>query len=605
MNDVEVLDAIEANQKQEYREVLGHLPLKKTKGVKMNNRRLFLMCAVAVALIVCIVLSLTLDSKQTQILVPSTTTPTVSTTVEIVADRWDIPHEFIAPSYPHRKKHVMDKLTVTLSDAEHFGNKSRQCFQLSRMVMGSRSTNRTNPFLTIVTRTYKRPMALQRNRDRILNVGLRSPTESLLIEHVILEDLKGGGMQVAEAALFAFREEFHGDYIVHCDDDDYVCAEDMVTTLWDVVQENGSPPLIVFKVNHEPRKELMPNRWQAFPMEGNICTNCVLFRRDLYMKVENIGAIAQRHGGDFAFIHNCFLDTKPSEVVWLDRILMTVTKDRDETNWPCVTSKIQGGLGNQLFQIAAALDYSKQANHRVGFDKSKNRVSEDSHQPRPTYWSDFLSRVPELSDINLNQEYKEIRENRFAFEELPIYYQPVCLIGWFQSWTRVRRVLSELGSMLTWPRPISKMEENTVAIHFRMTDYKGSSLHTNLSLTDYYQPAIQFILNQSGSDSTKIKWKIFSDDPDAVMNLVEQEMLPEEAEIIREGTDVEQLQLMMECQHHIIANSTFSWWAAILSRSIYSDQNVYRGQVAPQKWFLADPVEMDWSGLYHGDWHLI
>lgn len=58
----------------------------------------------------------------------------------------------------------------------------------------------------------------------------------------------------------------------------------------------------------------------------------------------------------------------------------------------------------------------------------------------------------------------------------------------------------------------------------------------------------------------------------------------------------EDLRLMSQCQHHIIANSSFSWWGAWLNPS--PDKII----VAPSRWFR---VEKNMQDLFPPDWHVI
>ena len=101
---------------------------------------------------------------------------------------------------------------------------------------------------------------------------------------------------------------------------------------------------------------------------------------------------------------------------------------------------------------------------------------------------------------------------------------------------------------------------------------------------NYYHEAIKFILQ----NITNPHFFIFSDDPAWVeKNLVMDYPITimNQNGVIR---DYEDLYLMSLCQHFIIANSSFSWWAAWLST------NVNKIVVAPKKWFAteADPLDL-------------
>lgn len=118
-----------------------------------------------------------------------------------------------------------------------------------------------------------------------------------------------------------------------------------------------------------------------------------------------------------------------------------------------------------------------------------------------------------------------------------------------------------------------------VSLHIRRGDYVSdaatNATHGVCSM-DYYQHAARHIAEATGEDPLIFA---FSDDPDWVRdNLI----LPFEMRFIDHNDGVrgyEDLRLMAACRHHIVANSSFSWWGAWLNPS--PDKIV----VAPEKWF--------------------
>lgn len=115
-----------------------------------------------------------------------------------------------------------------------------------------------------------------------------------------------------------------------------------------------------------------------------------------------------------------------------------------------------------------------------------------------------------------------------------------------------------------------------VSIHVRRTDYVGNSFYVDLANTTYYDEAIK--------EFPGAKFLVFSDDRDFAAQL-----FPEHQ--IYEGKDeMDDFNMMAACSGgHIIANSSFSWWAAFVGggktvapKSWYSD-NVER-TVCPDNW---------------------
>lgn len=277
-----------------------------------------------------------------------------------------------------------------------------------------------------------------------------------------------------------------------------------------------------------------------------------------------------------------------------------------------VTTELRGGLGNQLFQLAAAFRFADAhpSMYQVGFEQDREWISPESEDSRPTYWHTLLTRVPKLNILKTNQvQWLQLEETKFGeFNQAspPIQSEPchVRLVGYFQGWNQVQHVLPQVRACMNPELFVAHpYQPDTVAIHIRLTDYQGSSLHTNLtSCPDtklYYRNAIDRLSTLASIQ----KFLVFSDDPiQALLYFQSQPQLTSSLAKFEfrnnpNTTDVEDLMSMISCQHHIIANSTFSWWAAVLSHHEYSIKSKKKQiMIAPQKWFL--DTSIDWSGIY-------
>lgn len=110
-----------------------------------------------------------------------------------------------------------------------------------------------------------------------------------------------------------------------------------------------------------------------------------------------------------------------------------------------------------------------------------------------------------------------------------------------------------------------------VSIHVRRGDYVNNAFHP-LCTIDYYMKAMAAITEGMQNP----EFFIFSDDPAwAVANL----QLKWPYHMVQGNSAATDLYLMSRCRHHIIANSSFSWWGAWLNHN--KDKRV----IAPQKWF--------------------
>ncbi|ULT28973.1 alpha-1,2-fucosyltransferase [Sphingobacterium sp. E70] len=127
-------------------------------------------------------------------------------------------------------------------------------------------------------------------------------------------------------------------------------------------------------------------------------------------------------------------------------------------------------------------------------------------------------------------------------------------------------------------------QQNAISLHVRRGDYLQESLFKDICTEEYYQKSIQYMLETNESPlfiifSNDIDWcKTHFKDLNAIF-----------VEHNSGNNSFRDLQLMSQCNHHIIANSSFSWWGAWLNDS--PDKIV----VSPRKW-VNDPT-LDTSGL--------
>lgn len=111
-----------------------------------------------------------------------------------------------------------------------------------------------------------------------------------------------------------------------------------------------------------------------------------------------------------------------------------------------------------------------------------------------------------------------------------------------------------------------------VSIHVRRGDYVNNPFYVDLTKTDYYQRAISMF-----PDS---KFLVFSDD----IEWCKEYFKGNKFFFSERNNELEDMNLMAACEHNIIANSSFSWWAA------YLNKNTCKEIIAPKEWY-ADGVE--------------
>ena len=182
---------------------------------------------------------------------------------------------------------------------------------------------------------------------------------------------------------------------------------------------------------------------------------------------------------------------------------------------------------------------------------------------------------------------------------------PVRLRGYFQTWKYAQSLINSTGLVPKLENPsiwYSKMSESAkqaapIVIHVRRGDYQAHGDKYGLLSCAYYLNALKIIPKELRNNPI---W-VFSDDINLAKDLLAGE-LPLGTLWIdppKKSNPAESFMLMTLGYAHIIANSTFSYWAAQLS---LTSQIV----IAPKKWFksMEDPQDLinpSWS-LVESDW---
>ena len=274
------------------------------------------------------------------------------------------------------------------------------------------------------------------------------------------------------------------------------------------------------------------------------------------------------------------------------------------------TVRVTGGLGNQLFQYAAGRALAMRLDCRLMLDvsfyrKGRHRVFALSQFPIKADVGHMkgasfgLSRWSSLIRGVFGNE-KTYREPHFHFDpNFDSLTPPVVLEGYFQSYRYCQGWEQQIRTDLEVPMPTDSESlrladqianvEATV-LHIRRGDYisspKASRIYAPCTL-EYYKRAMEQI---PGKDPVLV----LSDDMDWARRNVPavKPLLFPVANAIRPA--MADLWLMTKACHHIIANSSFSWWGAWLAKESSGRK------IAPRNWFN-DPAIND-SDLIPNNW---
>jgi hypothetical protein len=270
---------------------------------------------------------------------------------------------------------------------------------------------------------------------------------------------------------------------------------------------------------------------------------------------------------------------------------------------PIVSVNIMGGLGNQLFQIAAAYAYAKQTNGRLQIIRKMDNGN------RPVYWDSVLYRIQPYLVSHLPPYLEQWHEPQ------PTQYRDIgalpsngiYLNGYLQSSKYYGRedIKDEIKAIFR-PHPRLKADlsatysnlisraDRVVVVHARRTDYiTHREVHGPLE-GSYYKEAVRRILQRVENpifllcgDDVSFWNEIKNDIPD---------VFEHEHHIIKNESDIRTFALLQQFQNFIMSNSTFIWWCVWLSSA--------KHVIVPSKWFgPAGPS--NYEDIYEESWERI
>lgn len=276
-----------------------------------------------------------------------------------------------------------------------------------------------------------------------------------------------------------------------------------------------------------------------------------------------------------------------------------------------VIVRLMGGLGNQMFQYATG--YALAQRHRVRLLLDRNFLD---HRPGDMTWTprDFELDVFQApiafataAEVRRMRRPVDERAYRIGHRLLPFLFPdhcfreramgfdpmvnvlrpPIYLEGYWQNENYFTSIASVLRDALFIPReqPSARNREllsaiqgtRSASIHVRRGDYVSDAAIAQfhgVCPPEYYTSAARLLAEEHGVEH----FFIFSDEPGRVRAEIH---LPYTRTLVAHNTGREahwDLWLMKQCTHHIIANSSFSWWGAWLNGS------PGKQVIAPARW---------------------
>ena len=249
--------------------------------------------------------------------------------------------------------------------------------------------------------------------------------------------------------------------------------------------------------------------------------------------------------------------------------------------------QLMGGMGNQMFQYAFGYALGAETNTKVLYDLSW--FEENTNDTVREYGLDYFRANVDSVDV---RDSKAAKRRGIIREQHENIYQPNLMhkragkyfTGYFQTEKYFEKYRPQLLQAFSLKHQLNNankkvlkqiQKSNAVSVHIRRGDYVKFQDIFGLCDLSYYKRAFDYIAKHTKDP----EFFVFSDDIDWVRKNLKTKYTVHIVDINRDENTCCDIELMRNCKHNIIANSTFSWWGAWLN------DNPDKIVIAPKQWY--------------------
>lgn len=259
-------------------------------------------------------------------------------------------------------------------------------------------------------------------------------------------------------------------------------------------------------------------------------------------------------------------------------------------NNKCIV-KLKGGLGNQLFQLAFGLWFADGDEERVYLDLSY--FEKDSRHGGYALENLFSRKFKSASNIKFKDKHINICLDNSVdgfYPNLKYLETNAVFDGYFQN---INYVLPNISLIQKWYNNSSfdesgqnESSSNYLGVHIRRGDYLNSNIRSNFGLVS--ENVVKKLVEKITNSDQALVPILFSDCKDLKIPGIERCVGTKQSAKV--ASDLYEFQKMAKCRQLICSNSTFSFWAGLISTC---NQFSY----LPDPWFLSGEVKT--SSLLH------
>ena len=263
-----------------------------------------------------------------------------------------------------------------------------------------------------------------------------------------------------------------------------------------------------------------------------------------------------------------------------------------------ISSMLIGRLGNSCFQIAMSIGYARKYGYQWAVQEIPHNNESSIHRVYPNLpkTNQKGNRYQEHPPKHCDQHNKHFDLCHFDYHDIANVGGDVFFVGFWQSYKYFEHCKEEVKKVFELPHVAGY--EDYVSIHIRLGDYKQQS-GSFPPVTEHYLLLAMMEIEGKNPDS---KYMVFSDGIDECKEIFSTNFSKDWNDRIyySEGrNELQDLSLMASCGHHIIANSTFSWWAAYLGHNpdriiVTPSAKTWFGPTAGVKSPVVDLILPDW-----------
>ena len=286
--------------------------------------------------------------------------------------------------------------------------------------------------------------------------------------------------------------------------------------------------------------------------------------------------------------------------------------------------RVTGGLGNQMFQYAMYKSLEKKGKLVKLDSKSFYETKKEHNGYELEGIFDIKPNKPTKEDLEkfdennistlLKIKRKLFGDKKFVYDTKEYVFNKDVyklknsyLNGYWQSIKYFEGIENDIKKDFRFKNQLDNKNleilneienSNSISIHIRRGDYmspENYNMYGCIATPTYYKKAIK-VIEEKVENPT---FFVFSNDMDWVKKNIQINSRVFYIDINSGNGSYKDMQLMSNCKHNIIANSSFSWWGAWLN------ENKNKIVVAPKKWINREDVDSDKIELFCEGWTLL